>query len=861
MSFHLVHPWALLLLVPVAGVLAWSIRRGGRPGLAGVLAPLSLLLVVLAVAQPELRHDTRPTVLVVDHSASIDATMRARETEWIRAAGGNGCVAPCRVVVAAGNAVLTPPRAVGPRLTPGTDLEAAVRLGLARVPSGGRLVVMSDGQETAGDVLAATATARLRDVRVDVVPLVSRRRDAAVTRLQAPPAVRAGDEVILQATIRSAIRGTATVTLRRDGVSTGRQKVALRAGDNPLPLNVRAPAAGWHDYALTVRLAGDAVPRNDTLATTVRVDRRPRVVVASPSGKSSLAAPLGRRDLDVRTRATADLPADAAGYAGIDTVVLDDVSAPALGTARQRALVAAVRDGGTGLVVLGGPHSFSLGRYASSPLEAALPVTSRIPGNQQRRNVALQLVIDRSGSMLDEAGGYPKIEEARSAARSATRFVAEHEDELGIVAFDATPSIVVPFGRVTSTAQANAINQRIDGLLADGGTNIGAALRLGLKEIGRSTAKDRHLILLTDGRSQTPGDVAAVAQEAKRDGVKVSAIAVGTGADPALRALARVSGGRYYVTENAGDLPRIFAREANRSAQPVRVKGPLAVTVGAPSPIIRSLSGTALPPVRQNVITSARSAAQQTLLIQGRGSRRDPGLAQWQYGLGRVATWTPGVAATWGGTWGSEDGVWEDAVRWVQRPVTLPILSPALAAGSAGPVIVVDPAATAGKPLELATVDGSVSNADDTVTPLRFAQVAPSRYEAPAAGLAAGVHGFAITADGGTATRGLLAVPYDREYLPRPAADGPLGQLAAQTGGAVLRPGDPAALGEVPVQLWAWLAGLGLLTFFAGAILRLTRGRPRRPRGSGRGQAPTSPARRADSKSTSSAGTSVGAAT
>ena len=48
-----------------------------------------------------------------------------------------------------------------------------------------------------------------------------------------------------------------------------------------------------------------------------------------------------------------------------------------------------------------------------------------------------------------------------------------------------------------------------------------------------------------------------------------------------------------------------------------------------------------LPPVRENVITTRRPGAQLTLLVQGRGSRQDPGLAQWQYGLGRVAACAP----------------------------------------------------------------------------------------------------------------------------------------------------------------------------------------------------------------------------
>jgi uncharacterized protein YegL len=578
-----------------------------------------------------------------------------------------------------------------------------------------------------------------------------------------------------------------------------------------------------------------------------------------------LADRLAAQGLTVSRRAATSLSTTAAAYAPVDAVVLDDVSAPALGTARQRALVAAVRDGGLGLFVSGGAGAFSLGHYAGSPLERALPVTSHIPGSQQRRNVALELVIDRSGSMLDEAGGFPKIDEARAAARTATRFAAQHQDELGVVSFDSVPRLLVPFGRIDSAAAAAAATARIDGLTADGGTDIPAAVAAGLRQLETSRTRDRHLILLTDGESQIGSDYSALAARMKREHISLSAVAVGITADRRLSALARATGGAYHVTADAAELPAIFSQEANRAAQPVRVRGRLAVNVGAPSPIVRSLSGTTLPAVRQNVVTTARASAQQTLQIQGRTARRDPGLAQWQYGLGRVAVWTPGVAAAWAGAWAAKGGVWADAVRWAQRPVASPPLSPTVTADLPHR-LVVDPAATAGRALDLATLGGSLSNADGANTPLRFAQVAPSRYAATVPGLAPGIHGYAITSDAGPATtRGLVAVPYDPEHLPLPANATPLGTLAATTGGAVRAATDPAALGGGITKLWRWLAGVALLLFAGVAVLRLLgvgsgRG-DRDDRPAGPAQSPTSPARRPASNSTSSAGTSVGAGT
>ena len=98
------------------------------------------------------------------------------------------------------------------------------------------------------------------------------------------------------------------------------------------------------------------------------------LVVAAPgSPVAGLLAKLGMR---VRTVAADRLPASAAGYRRRDALVLSDVPATSLSRSPIAALENAVRIGGLGLLVLGGPHSFSLGRYAKSPLQQILPVRS-----------------------------------------------------------------------------------------------------------------------------------------------------------------------------------------------------------------------------------------------------------------------------------------------------------------------------------------------------------------------------------------------------------------------------------------------------------------------------------------------------
>ena len=208
-------------------------------------------------------------------------------------------------------------------------------------------------------------------------------------------------------------------------------------------------------------LPGHQIPDNGALATTVRVESQPQVLVAGAQA-ATIAATLHADGIRTQVLAPGALPSSAGGYASHDAVVLSDVSASELGDVRAEALGEAVRAGTVGLLALGGPHSYSLGRYYESPLQRFLPVSSLVPGNV-KGSIALELILDHSGSMQDLVGEYPKIEAAQIASVAAAKFLAEHEDELGLVAFNITPKTVVALQRVTKNTNLRHIEGLING--------------------------------------------------------------------------------------------------------------------------------------------------------------------------------------------------------------------------------------------------------------------------------------------------------------------------------------------------------------------------------------------------------------
>ena len=297
----------------------------------------------------------------------------------------------------------------------------------------------------------------------------------------------------------------------------------------------------------------------------------------------------------VRTVAPDRLPASAAGYRDDDALVLDDVPGD---VAEPLSDPGARRRGAHWAAWV---CSCSAARTASRSAatrsrhsQQLLPVRSLVPGNLQRRNVAVELVLDRSGSMIDLAGGVPKIVMAQSG-RAADRS-------------SSSPSTMISSGSSTSTscptpscryatrldAAADRVDNTVDGAARQRRHEHLPRLEGGLAQLSRSHAQERHIILMTDGISQ-PENYAPLLAQLRQARITVATVALGADADRKLLAqIAAATGGHAYVTDNAHELPKIFAKETPVAAKPVRVRGRLAVSrqLGQPGRAI-TVSGSA----------------------------------------------------------------------------------------------------------------------------------------------------------------------------------------------------------------------------------------------------------------------------
>ncbi len=412
-----------------------------------------------------------------------------------------------------------------------------------------------------------------------------------------------------------------------------------------------------------VEAARDTFNQNDRADANTIVKGEPRVLVVKGDEEvaAQLVAALKTERQNVDTVIPEALPSDLAGLADYDSVVLVDVPRLRLTDKALAALQVYVRDLGRGLVTVGGPRAYGAGGYTDTPLEETLPVDMGVRDREKQPDVALVVVIDKSGSMdachcnsfnggMNNGGagiaGVKKTDIGKEAIlRAAAALTAQ--DEFGVVAFDSAAHWVVktgPLGGVTD------LQSQLNAIVPDGQTNIFAGLDQAVSSLKTATATRRHIILLTDGWSSS-GQYDQILKDMKAAGITLSTVGAGGGANPFLQQLARNGGGRFYDAANPASIPDIFLKETQQVSGQQIVEEKFFPILTSSSPILRGIDG-GFPSLLGYNGTTAKPAAQTVLVT----ARDDPLLAQWQYGLGRSVAWMSDSTGRWAKSWIGWDG-------------------------------------------------------------------------------------------------------------------------------------------------------------------------------------------------------------
>jgi uncharacterized protein YegL len=638
------HPWLIpLALAPLLWA-GWEWRNSARrAGLAMKAAALAAILLALAEPRLAFTESKVAVAILVDTSASVSqpdldtasaaatAVEKGRGRNWTQVlpfARAPRNPAPAERTGQAWKLGYSTGQA-----SHGTNLEAAIREGLATLPAGlvPRVLLISDGNENLGSVTRAIWQAQQRGVPIDVIPLAGRPRPSLVLESVSMPAqVFSGERFPVDIALDSPRAAQATVEMAAEGKPLGATRVNLAAGTNQFRAHASVSATGAIELAGRIAAPGLGETHFESALTL----RRPRVLLVTDDpadAEAHLMRTLEANQFDVQ-RAPSGPPDKLDDY---QLVIFNNWDMQNVSLARKIALEAFVKQGG-GLLWIGGDRNVYVEKKEEDALERTLP--AKIAPPRTPEGTAVVLIIDKSSSMEGK-----KMELARQAAVGVVENLRP-TDQVGVLIFDNSFQWSVPLRRADDRV---SIKRLISGITPDGGTQIAPALTEAYRKILTSKAIYKHIVLLTDGISEE-GDSMTLSKDAVANHVTISTVGLGQDVNRAfLEKVAQLADGKSYFLNDPSGLEQIVLRDVKEHTGSTAVEKDVHPEVVNRAEILDGVGIETAPPLRGYVRFLARPTTDLIL----RAGPEDPLLVRWQYGLGRAAVFASDAKNRWAANW------------------------------------------------------------------------------------------------------------------------------------------------------------------------------------------------------------------
>ncbi|NDD40449.1 MAG: VWA domain-containing protein, partial [Verrucomicrobia bacterium] len=456
----------------------------------------------------------------------------------------------------------------------------------------------------------------------------------------------------------------------------------------------------------------------------------------------------------------------------------------------------------------------------------------------RKLQLAIVVVLDRSGSMSAPAGGGKKKIDLANIGTVQVLDLLGPTDELGVIAVDSRPHTVVELAPVDSVRGQRSRILGIESM--GGGIFIYEGLAAGSQMLMKAKAETKHLILFADAAdSEEPGRYVDLLAKTREAGITVSVIGMGTEADVdanLLKDIAARGGGQIYFSNTPEEFPRIFAQDTFTVARSTFVEDSTPVKVTGGFSTLGGQGDWQPPAIGGYNLTYLKPEANVALVTQDEYAA--PVVAAWQAGSGRVLAFTGEADGKHAGDlarWPSVGDFHATLARWTagEQP-TLPdnmLLTQEVRDGACLVQLHLDPERTnepfatpprvrvlhglPGNPPAKLTVPMLWKSADllESVVAIRGRETALNTVEIP------GLSPIALPP---------VCLMYSPEFAPEPAGRGriTLEKLSATTSGEarVDLPGIWKGLPSKPqfVDLAVWLVILALLVYLLEIFERRT---------------------------------------
>lgn len=751
-SFYFGQPWWLtgcILLVPVVWLARRNLSALGpvRRVLATVLRCVVIIILLALLARPMLARISRrlTLIVVIDRSQSIPAGLQQASLDYLSKALAHKVPGDQLAVVDIAEAASISKLPCGDisirrRNTTLTGqqskLAEGIQIAMAIAPpdTATRILLVSEGNETAGDLKEAARIAAANKIPIDVLPLRYRYDNEVVfKRLAAPTRARSGQTISLRFILNSTANARGKLLLNLNGkpvdLDPDSPEVAvavdLKPGTNVKTISLPVGTRGIHEFE-TVFIPDepwqDRIIQNNRASAITYVAGPGHVLLVDADGTtgSALNKALTNCGIDVRYCPAMDFPDNLARLMDTDAVILTNTDCGNFTFQQQEMLCRYVTDLGGGLIMIGGDRSFGAGGWIGSPVAEILPVDLDPPQKKQLSKGALVLIMHACEM---PQGNFWGKKVAVAAVKTLSRL-----DLVGILAYNwkGASDWVFPLSLAgDKEAVTSAIKQMQMGDMPSLHTHLQAAYN----KLKDCNAAQKHVIIISDGDPQPPS--AQLLSQCRQAGITCTGVAVFPHSPADVQSLLRVAqatGGRFYNVKDPQQLPQIFIKEAQVVRRALIIEETFSPQITySLGEITKGLSAV-LPKLDGYVLTGPKGGLNQVVLAS---HQADPILATCQSGLGRCAAFTSSVDSRWASNWlqwGGFERFWEQTVRWAAKPSQSSDCEVFAEVQGQEVTINVEAIDAEGKFVQFANIEGQIIAPDVSTDALELTQVGPGQY-------------------------------------------------------------------------------------------------------------------------------------
>jgi Ca-activated chloride channel homolog len=838
--------WPLVLAAVVPWL--WSVRKSSAVDLSSrhlqvstIVRTSIVILLILALMQPTLYRSSSAisAIYLLDVSESVSPSAIQNVLQWMQTTNDTWHPSDSRFVAFASNSIsfkslneLTQVSVSNHGGQTGQNLIDQSETNIASALDDAlhrfapyhlkRLVLISDGNDTSGDIAEVLPRLKQEHVHVFTLPLEAKSdQDSWIETLITPSTVAADEQFPIEVHIFSPSNTSGDVEIRVADKILATRTVLLTKGLNRIAFETSIPAnTGTVLIEARARIAGDSRSDNDVFRQPIAVSGRPHILYVEGHASSAayLQSALKIEGFNVDVADPASIPSRIEQLDTYDAVILSDIDPNSLTPSQMRSMATYVRDLGGGFVLAGGEHTYGAGGYAGTPIEELLPVT--FESDRKHPSVSMIVVLDRSSSMAEQQ----KIQLAKEATKAPIDLL-QRTDHFGVLVFDYNFKWYV--SPTTPVIDRESILQSISMIGVGGDTNIYPALREAGIQIAKSDDEIKHIILLSDGQTR-PDDFQGLTTRLSNAGITVSTVAVGSDADRRLMSnIAMWGKGTAYYVQNPANVPQIFVQDTMTTAGQTLHEDAFRAIVKKNVDIFKGIDFRTAPMLQGYV--SAKAKPTSEILLEAHRNR--PLLARWQYGLGKSAAFMSDVKDRWAVDWLKWNGYskfWSQLVRETMRRRNDDSFDFRVRREGKSALLSIDAVGNVGRSINAVSTEVRIIDPTQKVSVVDVPQIAPGAYEARVPLTQEGTYLFHASSEGLNGASGMIAYSYPDELHFYPPDLVKLRTISSETGGIfqpkaadIFDPDGETTL--VASSLWPWFASFGLGLYLLDVLLRRLR--------------------------------------